>query len=243
MVTGFRNVSNPMPTDRPGPARGRKDVVASRRVVAGCDRRPRADEDRARVADPRRELLGVVAEHDEMLGSDGVHLGHRRSRVSVHGHDAADGVRTVLGLRGELELDDSVVGTGPGQHDDLGRAGGQIDRDLAARRAASPRSRICRPDRRSCPRAKWCPSRTRTRRSRAARRAPTPRRGREAAPRQRRARRLPAASRRRSASHRPRARARRTSRASRRAPAGRRCRQWRARATVARARRPGAPRA
>jgi hypothetical protein len=95
--------------DRTSPACGREDVVAPGRIVAGNDRRPRTDEDRARVADPGCQRLGVVAEHDEMLRSDRVHLRDGRRGVPVDGYDAADGIGAVLCLCGELEVRDAGV--------------------------------------------------------------------------------------------------------------------------------------
>ena len=80
-------------------------MVAARRVVAARDRRARADEDRAGVADARRERLGV-AEQDDVLRRDPLDLGERRLEV-VAVDDLADRVVPVLGLRGELELGDA----------------------------------------------------------------------------------------------------------------------------------------
>jgi hypothetical protein len=52
---------------RTGEATRRQDVVRAGRVVAGRLRRPRPDEDRARVADPGRGGLGVGDVDREVL--------------------------------------------------------------------------------------------------------------------------------------------------------------------------------
>ena len=67
----------PEPADRARPAARRQDVVAAGRVVAGGDRRPRPDEDRAGVADAAGVRLGVAEQH-EVLGRDRLGLLERR---------------------------------------------------------------------------------------------------------------------------------------------------------------------
>jgi hypothetical protein len=121
----------PEAADRARPAAGGEDVVAAGGVVARRDRRRAAHEHGARVSDARRQCLRVLAEEHEVLRCQRLHRGERSLEVAVGVHDAADRVRPVLGLRRELELRDVRVGAGACQHDDLGRACGQVDRNLA----------------------------------------------------------------------------------------------------------------
>ena len=130
VVIGLRNVSRPDSAARASPAAGRQDVIAAGRVVAGRHRRPRPHEDGARVADTAGERLGV-AEQDEVLGGDRLGLRERPVEVAVGLDQPADGVAPVFALSRQLQVDHAPIRVRAGQHDDLGRAGRQVDRDVA----------------------------------------------------------------------------------------------------------------
>ena len=66
-----------------------------------------------------------------MLRRERLDLGEGAVGVAVELDEAADRVRAVLGLRRELELGDSWLGVAAREDDDLGRAGGKVDRDVS----------------------------------------------------------------------------------------------------------------
>ena len=65
-----------------------------------------------------------------MLGRQLLDLRERVIDITVDGNNAAERVGAVLGLRGELEPGDLIVGVRTREHDDLGRAGREVDRDM-----------------------------------------------------------------------------------------------------------------
>ena len=121
----------PEAADRAGPPAGGQHVVPAGRVVARRHRRPGPDEDGAGVANPRRELLRLLAEQHEVLRRELLHAGERALEVAVRLHETTDGVGPVLPLGGELELGDLEVGAVGGEDDHLRGPCGEVDRDVA----------------------------------------------------------------------------------------------------------------
>src|SRR5262249_46831148 len=95
--------------------------IPARRVVAGGHRRPRPDEDAARIAHATCLRLSSAEQH-EMLGRDRLRLLEGRDR-------GADRVVTVFPLCGQLELDNTRIAVT--RDDDFGGAAGKVDRDVA----------------------------------------------------------------------------------------------------------------
>ena len=178
----------PEPADRARPAARRQHVVAAGRVVARGDRRPRPDEDRAGVAhlDPRAPRRRRAARGARARSP-------RPPRASSTTRQTASW--PVLAPARRARARRCAVDSPVAEDDHLGRAARQVDRDVALRPRASPRSRTRCRGRRSCRPAR----RRRASRSPAVRRAPRPRRYRAARPQRRRDRRRRAACRRRCA--------------------------------------------
>ena len=138
---------DPEPAGRAGEPARRQHVRGARRVVA--DHRGATDEDRAGIPDARDERARVGDVQLEVLGRVGLRprerLVERLDALDAHVAPAGDrgchgrgelrigreeqrvAVRAVLGLGEEVRRDATGVGGRVGDHDDLARAGGQID--------------------------------------------------------------------------------------------------------------------